>query len=78
MKQQLLIILATFFIIICIVCTVLINIQTEKNSIKNENSEFEKYINKEIIGTDLATLISKAIDRNEKNGIQKDKNRLLY
>lgn len=78
MKQQLLIILATFFIIICIVCTVLINIQTEKNSIKNENSELEKYINKEIIGTDLATLISKAIDKNEKNGIQKDKNRLLY
>lgn len=78
MKQQLLIILATFFIIICIVCTVLINIQTEKNSVKNENSEFEKYINKEIIGTDLATLISKAIDKNEKNGIQKDENRLLY
>lgn len=78
MKQQLLIILATFFIIICIVCTVLINIQTEKNSVKNENSELEKYINKEIIGTDLATLISKAIDKNEKNGIQKDKNRLLY
>lgn len=74
MKQQILIILAIFFIIICIVCSVLINIQTEKSIIKQENEEFEKYIGKEILGTDLATLISKTVDKNEKNNIQKDEN----
>lgn len=74
MKQQVLIILAIFFIIICVVCGVLINIQAEKNIIKQENEEFEKYVDKEILGTDLATLISKTVNKNEKNNISKDDN----
>ena len=74
MKQQILIILAIFFIIICVICGVLINIQSEKNIIKQENKEYEKYIDKEILGTDLATLIGKAVNTNEKNNISKDDN----
>lgn len=72
MKQTFFIVLAVIFIIICITCVILINIQAEKSEIKKENMEYEKYVNNEILGTDLATLISKSIDNNERNEVQKD------
>lgn len=74
MKQSFLLILAIIFIIICVICTSLINIRAEQSSIKKENKEFEKYLNKEILGTELASLISKVIDKNERNLDLKDKN----
>ena len=72
MKNTLLLILAIFFIIICIISGLLININSEKEAIKKENAQYEKYLNKEILGTELATLISKLTDQNEKNNIKKD------
>lgn len=72
MKQQFFITLAILFIIICIICSVLINLQAEKSEIKKENLEYEQYLDKEILSTELATLISKVVDKNEKNNIQKD------
>jgi len=72
MKQTLLLILAVIFIVICIVCYNLINIQSQNEVIKKENYTYEKYLNKEILGTELATLISKVVDQNEKNNVQKD------
>lgn len=72
MKQSFLITLAILFVIICITCTVLINLEAEKNSIRKENAGYEEYLDKEILGTDIATLISKVIDKNEKNNIPKD------
>ena len=72
MKQSFLLILAIVFIIICIISLNLINMQNEKKQVKKENLEYEEYLNKEILGTKLATLISKAIDQNEKNMVQKN------
>lgn len=72
MRQSFLLVLAIVFIIVCIICIVLINIQAKQNVIKQENSEFEKYLNKEILGTELASLISKVVDKNEKNIVLKD------
>lgn len=72
MKHNLLIILALIFIIICIICTFLINLRSGKSELAKQNLEYEKYLNKIILGTDLATLISKSIDNNEKNNVQKD------
>ena len=72
MKQSLLILLAVIFVIICIICMALINVQTEKKQIKTDNLQYEKYLDKEILGTDVATLINKAVDENEKNKVQKD------
>ena len=34
--------------------------------------QFESYYNQEIYGTDLATIINKAVDSNKNNEIQKD------
>lgn len=39
---------------------------------KRLNKEYESFTNNEILGTSLITLINKAIDSNQKNGIQKD------
>ena len=72
MKESLLIILAIIFIVICIVSGTIINIQTEKKEINTYNLEYEKYLNKEVLGTEVATLINKVIDQNEKNNVAKD------
>lgn len=73
MKKNILFIIVIFFIIMCILFITLRNIQAKNRKLKKENSEYEVYLNKEIYGTDLATLINKIIDHNEKNNIQKDK-----
>lgn len=72
MKQTLLIILAIIFIVICLISATLINIQSENRAIQEENLQYEKYLNKEVLGTDIATIISKVVDQNEKNSVQKD------
>jgi len=72
MKNTLFIVLAIFFIITCITCTFLIDLRAKKAEIKKENSEYEQYLNKEILGTEIATLISKVVDKNEKNNVQKN------
>ena len=38
------------------------------------NSEYEKYIGKDLYGIDIVTVINKAVDNNEKNEVQKDEN----
>lgn len=48
------------------------NYKVEYNSIQKSNQEFEYYYNKQITGTELTTIINKAIDLNTKNKIQKD------
>ncbi len=72
MKQAFFIISAIICIIIFFVCAFLINLKIEQNEIKRENAEYEEYLNKQILGTDVATLISKTVNKNEKNNIQKD------
>lgn len=72
MKKTVFTVLTVIFIIICLVIINVMNINAEKKEIKKENAEFEQYADKEIYGTDVATLISKAINKNEKNQIQKD------
>ena len=72
MKQSLLIILVLIFIVICIVSLNILNLNTQKKELKIQNLEYEKYLNKRIYGTDVATLISKAVDQNEKNKVQKN------
>lgn len=43
---------------------------------KKENETFESYYGQEIFGADLATLINKTMDRNEKNNVEKDENNI--
>ncbi len=44
----------------------------QATEIKNINKQYEEYLNKELFGTDVTTVINKAINSNEKNNIEKD------
>lgn len=68
--------LIVFFVIIIIIVSSIYFIylmnKTDYNISKMNNMEYLKYIDNEISGTDIATIINKAIDNNENNKIEKD------
>lgn len=74
MKNSLLLICIPLAIILFSVCGLLITKNTTNRLIKKENSEYEYYLNKEIYGTEVTTIINKAINQNENNRVQKDEN----
>jgi len=67
-----------FFILIVIIVIfatfMYFNYKVEKEKLDEKNYEFEVYLNKEIYGTDVATLINKASYKNRKNQVEQDKN----
>lgn len=69
--------IAIFFIIVLIIITSMFyiysNYKMNIRKAEKENFEFEMYVDEEIEGLDLATIINKAINLNEKNGVQKAK-----
>ena len=69
-----------FLIIIIIICGIsylYLNYKAEYNISKKSNLEFEKYLNEEVYGIDLATVINRAVDNNEKNKVEKN-NKSIY
>ena len=68
--------IALFLVIIIIIISAMfymvINYKINYNQSKKMNSQFEKYLNQEIYGVELSTIINKAIDCNEKNNVEKD------
>lgn len=69
-----------FVIVIIIVCGIsylYLNYKAEYNMSKKANLEFEKYLNEEVYGTDLATIINRAVDNNEKNEVERN-NKGIY
>ncbi len=73
MKKTLLVILALFIIILATLAMLLINVRSNNKMLQQENAEYEHYLGKEIYGTELVTLINKAIDNNKKYEVAKDK-----
>ena len=73
MKKVLIILLILFMIIIFSIYALFITNEAQTNSLRNYNREYEEYLDKTIYGTELATLINKATNVNEKNKIEKDK-----
>lgn len=78
MKKKILVILGIFIIILIFVVYLLYNYNKGVEQAKSFNSQYEKYYNKTILGTDLATLLNKAMDYNQKSNIDKDDNDLYY
>lgn len=72
MKKTILLIAIPIIVILCSVCGLLITNNTTIKNIKIANSEYEYYLDKTIYGTELATLINKAVNENEQNKIEKD------
>ena len=75
--KKIFIFFAIVIIIICIIFGLYINYKANYNRAKKQNLEFEKYYKKEIYGTDLATIINRAINSNQKNEVQKN-NKGIY
>lgn len=74
MKKLLIILIILFLIIVFSIYALKINKESEARSLKKYNLEYEEYLNETIYGTDLATLINKAVNLNENNKIEKDEN----
>ena len=70
--KKMIIFFIMIIIVICIVFGIYTNYKANYNIAKKENFEFERYINKEIYGTELTTIINRAVNSNEKNEIQKN------
>lgn len=68
--------LAIFFLIIIIIIVgisyMYLNYKTNYYTAQKENKQFESYDGQEIYGSELATVINKAVDNNQNNEVAKD------
>ncbi len=70
-KQTILILIAILVIVLVVAFAVAQNANAEKE-LSRYNEQYNKYLDKEVLGTEVASLINKAMDTNEKNNIDKD------
>ena len=72
MKKNIIYILLIFCIITIYISAKVLNFRETKMQVKRFNAEYEQYLNKIIYGTDVVTVMNKAIDNNTKLKIEKD------
>lgn len=68
-------IITILILVAIVISSMLYAYNTYKKNIqdlKDYNNEFTKYQNTEIAGTEIATILNKAVNNNEQNKIQKD------
>ena len=70
--KKIIIFLIGIGIIVAIVSYMYVNYRIMSNQVKQANAQYESMYEKEIYGTDLATLINKVVDDNTKNKVEKD------
>lgn len=70
MKKIIICILSIFLIIICIVVYGVYQKNANTAQIGVDNKTYESYENKEVLGTDIISIINKATDSNKKNDIK--------
>ncbi len=78
MKKRILVILGIFIIILIFVVYLLYNYDKQVKKAQSFNKQYETYNQKTILGTDLATLLNKLADYNEKNNVDKDDKNRYY
>ena len=78
MKKTFVIILIIFIILLAITSYYVYNTKRLSGLAENYNKTYETYLNKEISSADLISIINKALDDNEKNGVLKQKNSIYY
>lgn len=78
MKKSFFIILTILLIIVAIISFYIYNVKRINNIATKHNEQYTSYYDKEILGTDLISLINKAIDYDEKNNIEKQENSIYY
>ena len=70
--KKIIIFLVIVLMIVATVGYMYLNYQANYHETQKINAQYEGYKDKEIFGTDLATLINKAVDDNIKNDIEKE------
>ena len=70
MKKIIICILSIFLLIICIVVYGVYQKNENTAQIGVDNKTYESYENKEVLGTDIISIINKATDSNKKNDIK--------
>lgn len=78
MKKQLLIILVILILIVVVVAYYIQNAKYLDSLAQENNKQYEKYYEQEILGVDLISIINKTINNNEKNRISKKDNSIYY
>lgn len=73
MKKTLIILLTFMIIILAILLSKYYKYKEIENTKKGFNTTYEAYLDKEIYGTEIATVINKAVDDNEKNSYTEEK-----
>ena len=74
MKKTIAFIICVVIVVISIFSSKYLKYKEEQSLIKQENLEYEAYLNKEVSGRDLTTAINRAVNNNEKNKVSKDEN----
>jgi len=70
--KKIVIFLVIVLIIVATIAYMYFNYQATYNEAQVKNAQYESYDGEEIFGTDLATLINKAVDDNTKSKIEKE------
>jgi len=78
MKRRILVILGIFIIILIFVVSLLYNYDKEVKKVQGFNRQYELYYQKEILGTELATVLNKTMDYNERANVDKDDKNRYY
>ena len=74
MKKTLIYIISIVIVICVLIVSKLYANKEYMVEIKKFNTKYEKYINNELIGTEVASVINQAVDDNEYERIKKDEN----
>ena len=72
MKKNLIILLIFAIVIFIIISYNYYEYKASIEKVAKYNKEYEWYLEGEIYGADIATIINKAVNQNEKNGVEKD------
>ena len=72
MKKTILILSILLLSILLIICVAITKNQANLANIQKENLEYETYKEKEVFGTEVASVIHKAINHNLKHEIKQD------
>lgn len=67
-------ILAVFIVVIVILINQYYNLRQEESKIRQFNLKYEQYLDKQIYGTSITTIINKAVDDNENASVEKNEN----
>lgn len=72
MKKYVLIIITIVLVIVAIIAYKVYEYRVTQNDVASNNKVYNGYYEKEVLGTDVATLINKAMDSNKNNSVEKD------